>query len=500
MNREHRFADASLLTAGAICFAAVCMFVLLWFSKSVWMISADEYLRTLEAWSWVQEPTLPISGIWLPFHEMLLGTGLAIWPDLMLVPRLMTLTVGLVAIIGTFKSAELLAPDRPAAPVLASLLLSSHFLFLILTAVPLTETWIMAVCAVACYATLRYQLLDANWGLAVAAGALFLGNGIRYDCWYLTLLWNGWVVVTAWRRGALPTNWRARIKLLGLLALPWVMPIVWLIGNAVVEGDPFYFSEVVKRNVEDSVFGDSTSWSRVTSLVESLATLSGPIVIAGLLGLSSKVTRVDQAYDQSTETLTRDIIWGACIMTLLTWFTAFFGAYPMFLPARMFAPGLILWIIPAGLVLTQLFTHSPGRRAVATLLATFALVGSLYNIERIPSGPSEPIREVGRFLEHQFDRAPGKVLVEKRYWSYVYLAVASNHPDRIVWDRLDERFDMKPTQLPRRLKENPDYLSENEIAVVVTASPKLGQYVNRLEQTEEVGRIQNWRIFRVDAD
>jgi predicted membrane-bound mannosyltransferase len=62
-------------------------------------LSADEFGRTYFAARWIQTGETYSYGPWLPFHMYLYGAALSLWGDMLWMPRLVTIVMGVISIV-----------------------------------------------------------------------------------------------------------------------------------------------------------------------------------------------------------------------------------------------------------------------------------------------------------------------------------------------------------------------------------------------------------------
>jgi len=481
------------LPHGLIATLAVFMmfFIYLAVEKKWWVLSADEFLRTLDAWKWTHSPDVSFHGFWLPFHRYLLGMGLLVWPDLFLAPRVMAFIVGMTALVFVYKAIRLVDGKNRFAPVLGVLLLGTHQLFFWLVFVSLTEIWMVCIVAAALYYTLRYALSGRVTHLIGAVIPLAVGCGIRYECWFLSFLWGTWIIslrhdpwVSVPRRLSLPV-------LAGLFAIPLLFPACWLLGNTMAYGNPAYFKEIIQSDFKSNpVFSQYfVGWSGVEIIIVELFK-SSIFVITAMVWARKTID------DPMAKRLVRVSFLGGSLMFLATLLSVYRGYLPSSFIARVHANYIVLIIIPAALVLGRNIAVKgmPFILAMVLTVSTGALAA--YWIRSIPRSDDSDM-QAGFKVREYLSTHPGKVLLEKHYWSWPMIMAASNRPDRIILDREDTHHQEKPSAMAERFAESRDYLRDNHIGLVMVRSEELAELVSRQKDIHRYGQWGSFLAFSV---
>jgi hypothetical protein len=210
-------------------------------------LTADEFGRTFTAAKWAEHPYAILSGGWLPLHFYLIGLGLKLYWNLTLVPRLITISLGLVSIALEYLLGWLLTDSRPVALVGAFLLAISPA-HVWLSSTPLSEIpfficWLAALCGVTVF--LRSGRVAALYGAALA---MTFANGIRYEGWWISaILIFMLAIITGWRFARGITSQRRALAILGAWALVGLFPFIWLAGNFAELGDALAFARVARE-------------------------------------------------------------------------------------------------------------------------------------------------------------------------------------------------------------------------------------------------------------
>lgn len=200
------------------------------FNNGLYSKSADESVRTLSAYKLSKQGfTIPVS-VWLPGYQLALGLGLKVWPDLLLMPRVLNNVLGLLTLAALGWLAWILFKNRWA--VLLTLLLGAAF-------------GPRIVCSVVTFSEIFFAFLllsgvafFARWvdeprpvWVLIGAGCTTLSAGVRYEGWLFVMgmgLMSLFIILKRREEGV-----RSRVALtvctcliLGAIPAAWVLFLV----------------------------------------------------------------------------------------------------------------------------------------------------------------------------------------------------------------------------------------------------------------------------------
>jgi len=201
-------------------------------------LTADEFGRTIVAAVWAQQPTIIWSGFWLPLHTYLVGGVVLLGVDWWNGARLITTVLGLGSIVLMYQIGRQTLQDYRVA-LLGAGLLALNPLHIWLTAVPLTEISVFTALLAFLVGFLRYLHQRRSRDLWMSVAALLIANALRYEAWMWSLLFSCAVVVHLLRSDQVGRQQWVELLFAGLI--PWIVPVLWIVGNAWQTGDPFYF-------------------------------------------------------------------------------------------------------------------------------------------------------------------------------------------------------------------------------------------------------------------
>jgi hypothetical protein len=213
-------------------------------------LTADDFGRVLQAANWAVQPHLVWSGVWLPFHMYLHGLALKLYPDMLIVPRILTIALGVVSLLLMARLGSRLFADVNVG-LISAFLLAANPAHIWLSSTPLTELPYFTL-LLGCLAALAEYFHGGRRRWAwVSAACLALANGFRFEGWMFSLPFS---VLLAGRAAALvrrqPGSQAGRREAGALLlaaGLPWVFPLLWMSGSYLQSGSAFEFLEAIRQ-------------------------------------------------------------------------------------------------------------------------------------------------------------------------------------------------------------------------------------------------------------
>jgi 4-amino-4-deoxy-L-arabinose transferase-like glycosyltransferase len=411
----------------------------------------DAVARTELAARWASHPHLITSyqdGAYQfgPLHLYLVGAALQVVPDRALAGRLVSLVFGVLAVLPLFALTRRLFGWR--AGVAASLALSVWGMHLQMSTTAASEAlslflmlWVFALVA---------EGLDDNrmGPLFGAALVLNLACATRYDAWlFIPLLC---VALLMWGEDRVAGFTRALG--FGLLCLPF--PLLWMQGNEMALGDPFYPLRVVEEFHEQWV-KEGVAWMGPWRFrLEGLGFFPG----VALLTLSPGVALLGMVGMWRTWRSRPDVRWLTLAALVPTAYFTFRTAVLMnFQPLGRFAVvevALLLPFVGEGFEVCVGARGAGARRALAAVcgvlavafplalgLYTFRVDGGLHDSLR-PVSPTStnpvPLMHVARFLREEVAAKGGAAVIdEDPHYMDLQLAFFSDLPDerlaRVRW-------------------------------------------------------------------
>jgi hypothetical protein len=459
-------------------------------------LTADEFGRTIAAAIWSQHPTFELHGIWLPFHTYFIGTALLIKWELLWLPRLITILMGLASIVLMYLLASSLFDSRKAGLV-SAFLLSVNPAHIWLSGAPLTEIPNAMLVLAAIYAFSLYLKSSKRSFLYTAACILAVANGFRFESWLISLMFS-LTLLGLGLLGIIQKKIHARemLNLIVAAFIPWLFPLGWVVGNYLETQNPFYFSDVV-RDYNLLWYGREISYTRY---LETFLKIDPYLTFLGVAGVISSylLNKRSQA-----------VKWYVAVSVLpLVAYILLQGGQPQ--PPgnyiRYFAQFSFLFYPAFGYLWVQIdqALHSRALKLVPLLFLTIVAITQLRAAFRFTNDPAAEGLAVGlviRELRAQNPEISGQpVVIELSYWQYLAIHVGANDIDRIVYDRawdIASRSSQPLLMTDESLFQS--CLKLYDISYVVVKEPELRSVMESKLQLQPVNIVNGYAFYPVSA-
>jgi hypothetical protein len=256
----------------------------------------DDAYRTFRAWWWWQHPSFTSSDYWLPVPTWLNGLAIEVsGAALRGAPRALAVALSALVVAAVWGIAGGAAEGRRAAALWAAGVAAASPLGILVGMGPLSEPPFVAAVTgglwLWTWASAPGRAGRAGRDLAVAGAAMvFLAAaGCRYE---------GWLVAAAWAAWGLARGFGTRLSRAtecALAALPLAFPAVWLLYEAGVHGDPFFFRTMIATDVRAAAVGRA-------ALAASVLGWAGPGLALGAFGVWWWARRTGTATGSGTGT------------------------------------------------------------------------------------------------------------------------------------------------------------------------------------------------------
>ncbi|HLL03753.1 MAG TPA: glycosyltransferase family 39 protein [Myxococcaceae bacterium] len=427
----------------------------------------DAVARTELAERWLRQPHLIESFAdgalqFGPLHVYLVGAALTVL-DREHAGRAISLLFGVLSVVPLFFLTRRLFGWR--AGVWAGLALSVWGMHVQFSTTAASEA--VALCLMLCVFALYAQAFEERrFGPVFAAAVVLnLACALRYDAWlYIPLL------------ALLPLLWaKDRIAAItlavsfGLLCLPF--PLLWMQGNELAHGDPFYPIKYIDAFHREWVAGATAGWRQWWFRVQSLffwpgtavLTLTPGVAVLGLVGMV-------KAWRERPET--RWVVLAALIPTAYYTFRA--AVLTNFVPLGRFTVTQLVLLLPFVALGFSAWTGGWSERArrvaaggmialalgvpVAMGLYTFRADGRGQELLRPVSPTStnlQPVMRAARFIEQEVTAKGGALALDAdASYQDLQLGFFTGLPDerlvRLRWPDFRERFEqVRPEYLVR---------------------------------------------------
>lgn len=467
------------------------------YSAGFTSLTADEFGRTVLAAQWAQEPFMLWNGPWLPFQTYLYGIALKINWELIIVPRLITIFIGILSIIIMYLFTILLF-DNKTIGFISAFLLAVNPAHIWLSSTPLTEI-VHTLLIISSMLLFLYYIKNSKIQyLYLSSIVLAFANGFRYEAWMislvysLTLLGFGWIKL---RDEHLETKF---VHLLIAACLPWVFPIAWLAGNYFVTGDPLSGAKTVKL-FRISRTGD------IKSYPSYFYTLIGIDPFAVLLLIPAAI------YAAFQKDRYQGIRWYLLMVfvPLLIFFLVHGGQLePPGNYIRYLAPFVFLTypLIAYGIYrITTLFVSQRNFQIIAIILMLLIISGrQVYSAFQFNNDPSAIGLEVGKTLrklrEDDGQSQPAPALIETLMWEYLAFHVGANDVTSIYYDRELNFYNPDQASWFEESESLRNCISYHHAKYIVAKSPELIQSISESMEFEPVTEVNDYSIFTIPSD
>jgi len=276
MNRNSSLRHDSFLIAAAFVLATSMHWLLYW--QGFYGISWDDAGRTLDAYQWLRDPQVLRATNWLPFHRIVVGSALAIHPDLFVTPRVVTFLFSLATLaMLTWLAAELFRDRRVTT---ATALLGAVFMpRVVLALAPLSCGPFGCVIVAAMAALARWLRTATRASLVLAALAFALSTTIRFEGWGFAAAFGLVVLTCRWT----DPDRVSRVDVALSAVIVSAFPLLWMGLNAAQRGSAF-----ASLNKNGSAYADWLTVWRKNPLTEFLII---NVLTLNVIGLWSVVER-----------------------------------------------------------------------------------------------------------------------------------------------------------------------------------------------------------------
>jgi hypothetical protein len=207
-----------------------------WFS----LFDGDSCSRVLAAWEWAKSPTVrPLFDIWLNLQFWIVGFGLRLYSDPVVVPVIVNTIFFLGNITLLFLLTIELFPQYIAAAVLVAGLAAFHpfLLWLSLSGLDVHIFYFLTISGV--FFWIKYIKKKRSFFLFLAAISFSLSAGVRYEAWIFTFIFSCLVLKELFSdiRERRSFSW----PLFSCLIISWFFIVYWLIAQKACNGKYLYF-------------------------------------------------------------------------------------------------------------------------------------------------------------------------------------------------------------------------------------------------------------------
>ena len=246
----------------------------------------DDFTRVVLAQEWATDPVAVPDLVWLPLHTWVLGSAFALVGGAFVNSPMALAAVfhtaalmAAAAVVG--RTAYWMTRSRMGGLIaFVTLLFAPWGFYLSLSG--LGETFYYLAVAVAMAGIVRWTTRRRLGGLIMAATGIAMACALRYEGWWLAVVW---AAVLLWTESRAQGLWRTPIKVwIGALA-PFVVPALWMGVNWVMTGSPIFFATESARYFLTAYGALETIPARVLYYPLSLLR-SAPLLVPVLLAVA----------------------------------------------------------------------------------------------------------------------------------------------------------------------------------------------------------------------
>jgi len=455
-------------------------------------ISADESGRTLLAYEWINEgysetPT------WLPFHTIVMGFGIKIFPDLFWTPRIIGSLFGVSAFISFIWLTHQLFKDRYIT-LLSSVVALFFPTRVILSAVPLSESMFLffIFSGIALFIIWLKSEWDHNLFLSVLV--ISISTSIRYEGWFFSIALISVLIIV--KKLKVKNVSIANFFIIGFIS--FAFPLYWLLFQANISGNPFQFFQDASRgyeNAEGITLFTILKNNYLTRFVHhNIIYLCFPGVVASfyLLFRDSAIRKFLILLLIAFIPLTIMSFTGRGVPTHNIWrVTELWNI--------LLIPFTVFFIKNLQLFEFKYLKHL--QKIKIPLLIVLILIYYSFHVYRlmgIDAFTKEELK-IGRYVEANLIEVDSekKILIEVPDWSYINIIVASNKPEMFVRNS-DFNPKIKGNEiLSQDYKINFDELSNRDIKFLLLKSKELKDKVKDNPFFKMKKPFLEWTIFEL---
>jgi len=424
--------------------------------------------------------------MWLPFHRVMVGSALAMFPDLFLAPRMVTFVFGLATLATLTWLAHELFRDRRITN--ATALLGAVFMpRVVLSLAPLSDVPFGCVILAAMAALVRWMRTPTRARLVLASLVFALSETIRYEGWGFAASFA--VVVLAHRWSAPERVSRTDVALCAIIVSAF--PSLWMGIDILHSGTPL--ASVDKNGTP---FADWLTVLRKNPLTEFLVINGLTMNVIGLLSLAAHARR---------EPRIRSFLFVAAIPLLCVATILLFAKRAQSGPSWRMIVVWSLLLLPFTVEAVIRLRHQLprfGRALTAVVFGGLCLLSLLatHRMYQQSRWAIPPItRGIGRDLNAVLATYPAgtRVLIDSSTYSYLNLLVSSQRPDLFIRNSAPERENdpsaIVSSDRPLPLAE----LERRNIRLLVFRTPALREILDRQTALRRLTDYGEWAVYEV---
>lgn len=394
-------------------------------------VSADDFGRMIDAANWSKQPYGLWYGPWLPFHSYFFGSILRLHWDLLWMPRVIMVVLGICNLFVVYLLTLRLFRNRLAGLV-AAFALSLNPAHLWLSSTPLTELITHALILLAILFLVIY-IQDAKVIWVFFSAIVFaIATGFRFEAWLFTAIFSVIVTVFVGRR-IIRKEQSLKQSLIPIISacLPWAFPLMWLLGNHIYTGDAFFFLSFV-RDYKATHYGNNI----IPEVYGELFLRLDPYLVRA------------SAFAIAWATIIRGFSKGKLAYLLMAVVPASVFLWmgggqsePMGNYIRYYGPFLFYLYPYLGIFLIGLVSYVPFPKwlkyVIIVIVCLLSVSPQMKNADNYFIDPSAGGVKIGQRIEYFLDQMPKdkqSALVQREYWLYLAIQTGANDDGKLIFD------------------------------------------------------------------
>jgi hypothetical protein len=276
---------SGLIAAGVLAIAALLRSILASWSANQGFVeyNADGFSRVIRGYEWLQAPRWEVE-LWLPLHFWFYGAALWIWNDVLLVPRMLNFTLGVLIIVGFYLIGSTLVDRR--AGVLAALLVAVFPYEVWLSMSGMSEPLFHALIVGGLFGTVLWWRNGSQRALLAGGIALAAATAVRYEAWFFVAVFIPVVLGASVFRGGSSLRYAGASVVVSISFM-----MLWIQQNWQVHGDALAFArgtEAAKIAEDPSNIGTGL-WERVIYFPETALITAPGLILFGAIASATLV-------------------------------------------------------------------------------------------------------------------------------------------------------------------------------------------------------------------
>lgn len=475
-----------------IIFSSLVLNVCVYFA-GIYSISADESGRTILAYKWIKGFYTGAPS-WLPFYTIVTGYVIKIFPDLFVTPRLLISFFGVLAFISLIWLTQELFKDRYIT-LLSSIIVLFFPSRVILSSVPLSESMFFFFVLTGIAFFTRWLNKKNNILLIPASLSFALSSTVRYEGWIFSAVFI--FVLIIFKRLRAANIKPALIWLTVFIGLAF--PVYWLIYQADVSGHPLQFFYDMNKHYERSQGITLPSILKNNYLTRFIHHNIIYLCFPGLFMLGYLFLRDNRIRKWVSLPLLVFIP-----LTLISFTGRGVPTHNIWRIPELWnillIPFTVYFIININSFNAKYFKNlkSSSISLIIPLMLIYYLV-FIYNFKSEINFTKEELR-IGEYIEQYIiSREPdSKILIETLDWSFLHIAVASDHPENFIKSTEGGNPEIRRNQSIAD-SSNTDIkdLNEKKIKYIMIKTPAFKKRIKNTSLFAEIKSFNEWSVYKI---